>query len=63
MFDVMARDALASDHREEIERALDAMINRLNLPDYQNSWWILMELYDLGYDHGSTMEAEHGDRA
>jgi hypothetical protein len=53
------KDLLGLDHKDEMEVAINSLINRFRLLSGQNLKWALMELYDLGYDHGSTMEGTY----
>lgn len=55
-----AREVLAEDHKEEWECLRYSIANRLRLnPDDRNTQYVLDEAYEMGYDQGSTMEAEY----
>ena len=55
------RDVMSDGHGDEMDKAVSRFIRRMDLPDSDDIRFELIELYDLGYDHGSTMEAEFGD--
>lgn len=54
-----ARELRAEQDHEEYLIKRNSVMNRLRLnPEDTNTQWVLDELYELGYDQGSTMEAE-----
>lgn len=55
------QEELRIEHRHEMQRAIERVVADFGFKPQEWQYDRLMGLYDLGYDHGSTMEAEYGD--
>lgn len=55
------REDMAQDHEIERETAVNDLLDALGLGERAPLRWDLLNMYDLGYDHGSTMASSFPD--
>jgi hypothetical protein len=57
----MTREQMTQDHEIERETAVDDLLAGMGLGERHPLRWDLLNLYDLGYDHGGTIAASFPD--